>query len=191
MFADQADVVIQATGALNNWRWPNIPGLHDFGGKLLHSASWDESYDYSVGLGPPISREKEVAGLNFCSQNQRIAVIGNGSSGIQIVPALLPKVAHIDHYVRSRTWIAPSFARDYIEQRGEGLDNCEPPLRSPGLSVFSNLLILLSQTLSLPRKSRHSKPIINNTKSFEKVSRYLLSGGVLIAKSMTEPMSHM
>jgi cation diffusion facilitator CzcD-associated flavoprotein CzcO len=47
-YNDQADVLIQATGALNNWTWPNIPGLHDFKGKLLHSASWDEDYDYSV-----------------------------------------------------------------------------------------------------------------------------------------------
>jgi cation diffusion facilitator CzcD-associated flavoprotein CzcO len=49
-FSDQADVLIQATGALNNWKWPNIPGLQDFKGKLLHSASWDEEYDYSVSL---------------------------------------------------------------------------------------------------------------------------------------------
>lgn len=47
-YSDQADVLIQATGALNNWKWPNIPGLHDFKGKLLHSASWDEEYDYAV-----------------------------------------------------------------------------------------------------------------------------------------------
>lgn len=45
---DQCDVLISATGALNSWKWPKIPGLHDFKGKLLHSASWDESYDYSV-----------------------------------------------------------------------------------------------------------------------------------------------
>lgn len=45
---DQCDVLISATGALNNWKWPNIPGLHDFKGKLMHSACWDESYDYTV-----------------------------------------------------------------------------------------------------------------------------------------------
>ncbi|KAJ5825359.1 hypothetical protein N7474_002497 [Penicillium riverlandense] len=54
---------------------------------------------------------------------QRVAVIGNGSSGIQIVPAVLPDVTHIDHYVRSRTWISPSFARDQIDRRGKKLDN--------------------------------------------------------------------
>lgn len=46
--SDQCDILIQATGALNNWKWPSIPGLHDFKGKLLHSAIWDEEYDYAV-----------------------------------------------------------------------------------------------------------------------------------------------
>lgn len=48
MYSDQCDVLISATGFLNEWKWPNIPGLHDFKGKLMHSARWDESYDYSV-----------------------------------------------------------------------------------------------------------------------------------------------
>ena len=48
VFDDQGDALITAIGALNEWRWPQIPGLHDFGGKLLHSAAWDESYDYKV-----------------------------------------------------------------------------------------------------------------------------------------------
>lgn len=49
VYKDDCDILIQATGALNNWKWPNIPGLHDFKGKLLHSATWDEEYDYTVG----------------------------------------------------------------------------------------------------------------------------------------------
>ncbi|OQD75619.1 hypothetical protein PENDEC_c006G03066 [Penicillium decumbens] len=100
--SDQCDILIQATGALNNWKWPNIPGLHDFKGKLLHSAVWDEEYDYS---------------------GKSVAVIGNGSSGIQIVPGILPKVTHIDHYVRSQTWISPTFARKHVDERGKGLEN--------------------------------------------------------------------
>ncbi|CAI7582011.1 unnamed protein product [Penicillium bialowiezense] len=99
---DDCDVLIQATGTLNNWKWPKIPGLQDFQGKLMHSASWDESYDY---------------------KGKTVAVVGNGSSGIQIVPAMLPDVPHIDHYVRSRTWISPSFAREELDKREQGVDN--------------------------------------------------------------------
>ncbi|KAJ5531135.1 hypothetical protein N7527_004528 [Penicillium freii] len=101
-YTDQCDILIQATGALNDWKWPKIPGLHDFKGNLMHSASWDESCDYT---------------------GQRVAVIGNGSSGIQIVPAMLPNVSHIDHYMRSATWLSPSFAREHVEKRGKGLEN--------------------------------------------------------------------
>ncbi|KAF7587891.1 hypothetical protein BBP40_006597 [Aspergillus hancockii] len=46
-YGDHFDVLISTTGALNNWKWPNIPGLHDFKGKLTHSARWDESYAYT------------------------------------------------------------------------------------------------------------------------------------------------
>lgn len=38
---------------------------------------------------------------------------------------MLPKVAHIDHYVRSRTWVSPTFAREHVDKHGKGLDNCE------------------------------------------------------------------
>ncbi|EXJ73481.1 uncharacterized protein A1O5_03242 [Cladophialophora psammophila CBS 110553] len=99
---DSCDVLISGTGALNYWKWPDIPGLHDFGGKLLHSADWDEEFDWT---------------------GKRLAVIGNGSSGIQIVPAMLEKSVHIDHYVRGRTWLAPTFAREKVDQMGKGLDN--------------------------------------------------------------------
>ncbi|KAL1970195.1 hypothetical protein VTN77DRAFT_5355 [Rasamsonia byssochlamydoides] len=103
VYADSCDVFISSQGALNNWKWPNIPGLHDFKGKLLHSANWDETYDY---------------------KGKKVAVIGNGSSGIQIVPAMLPDVAHIDHYARGKTWLSPTFAREKIDERGgAGLDN--------------------------------------------------------------------
>lgn len=40
----QAEVLISAVGILNNWKWPNIDGLHDFEGKLLHSANWDSEW---------------------------------------------------------------------------------------------------------------------------------------------------
>jgi cation diffusion facilitator CzcD-associated flavoprotein CzcO len=38
-----------------------------------------------------------------------VAVIGNGASGIQVVPNIQKVVKQLDHYVRSPTWIAGSF----------------------------------------------------------------------------------
>lgn len=62
MYKDDCDILIQATGALNNWKWPNIPGLHDFKGKLLHSATWDEDYEYTVWT--------DLAVIQECAQLQ-------------------------------------------------------------------------------------------------------------------------
>ena len=41
-----------------------------------------------------------------------MAVIGNGASGIQLVPNIQKQVAHLDHYARNKTWIAPSWGGD-------------------------------------------------------------------------------
>lgn len=48
-----AHILISATGVLNKWKWPAIPGLHSFKGKLLHSAAWDKTVTFAdkrVGL---------------------------------------------------------------------------------------------------------------------------------------------
>ena len=58
-------------------------------------------------------------------QGKKVAVIGAGSSGIQIVPSLQPKVDHLDHYIRGRTWIAGTFAREELDRRGGSAGNFE------------------------------------------------------------------
>lgn len=45
---DTADVLMTGIGALNEWKWPDIKGLNDFKGPLLHSANWDENFDATV-----------------------------------------------------------------------------------------------------------------------------------------------
>jgi cation diffusion facilitator CzcD-associated flavoprotein CzcO len=52
------------------------------------------------------------------AQDKTIAVIGAGSSGIQIVPSLQPLARRLDHYVRGRTWIATPMAAQELEKRG-------------------------------------------------------------------------
>lgn len=50
-----------------------------------------------------------------------------GSSAIQIVPALQPKVAHLVNYAKGKTWISSTFVRDQILQLSGGKDvvNCK------------------------------------------------------------------
>ncbi|KAH8684375.1 hypothetical protein BGZ60DRAFT_397427 [Tricladium varicosporioides] len=83
----EGDVFVNAAGILNQWKWPNIPGLDTFKGYRLHTANWDSSWE--------------------CDQ-QRVAVIGTGATGIQVVPKLQPKVRNLEVYMRSPTYILPS-----------------------------------------------------------------------------------
>ena len=83
---DVADVVIAATGVLHHPRAPAIAGMENFEGDLFHSASWD----HSVPL-----------------DGRRIGVIGNGSTGVQIISALAGRAAKLEHYQRTAQWIMP------------------------------------------------------------------------------------
>ncbi|KAI0483227.1 hypothetical protein GGR56DRAFT_663768 [Xylariaceae sp. FL0804] len=85
-FRDQANFLVDASGILNNWRWPDIPNLKSFKGTLIHTASWPKDFDYT---------------------NKTVLVIGNGSSGVQLLPAIQPAVKKIYHYVRTPTWVIP------------------------------------------------------------------------------------
>lgn len=133
---EMADIVISAQGFLkfvhhpllvspsqtklspSSWKWPNIDGIHDFKGHKVHSANWDHSFDYS---------------------NKRIAIIGNGSSGIQILPqmAKLPGT-QITSFQRGPTWITQSLGQalgagpQEEEEEAAGIE-AEPP--APGPSV--------------------------------------------------------
>lgn len=67
----ECDILINATGVLNKPQWPAIPGLHDFQGKLVHSADWDECVDL---------------------KNKRIGLIGNGYAALKHILLFHDKV---------------------------------------------------------------------------------------------------
>lgn len=58
--SETCQILINATGVLNDPQWPDIPGLHDFHGQLIHSAKWDE---------------------NINLEGKRVGLIGNGYVG--------------------------------------------------------------------------------------------------------------
>ncbi|KAI5857328.1 FAD/NAD(P)-binding domain-containing protein [Durotheca rogersii] len=93
-FTDTAEVLVNGGGPLDNWKWPDIEGLHDFQGPVLHTAKWDSS---------------------ITLKGKRVAVIGSGASGIQLVPQLQPIVSKLVSFNRSPNWIAPQFAGQLAE----------------------------------------------------------------------------
>ena len=41
-FEDDADIVVTARGTLNEPKYPNLPGMKDFKGEIMHSATWND-----------------------------------------------------------------------------------------------------------------------------------------------------
>lgn len=96
-FIEECDVFVNASGAYNNWRWPTIPGRESYRGEMMHSATWPKA-DYTAG--------------------RTVTLIGNGSSGIQILPTILPNVEKVYVMLRSRTWVTPALANRFAGENG-------------------------------------------------------------------------
>ncbi|OAL48048.1 FAD/NAD(P)-binding domain-containing protein [Pyrenochaeta sp. DS3sAY3a] len=94
-FTETADFFVSAQGRISQPKYPDIQGLYDaFKGHVVHTARWDPEFKY---------------------HGKKIAVIGNGASAQQLIPNVLADVAHIDHYVRTKTWVTATFTKDLFE----------------------------------------------------------------------------
>lgn len=78
--------VVMAAGPLSNASLPDMPGIASFKGKKIHSARWDHSYDFT---------------------GKRVAVIGTGASGIQIVSELVKVASQVKVFQRTPGWVLP------------------------------------------------------------------------------------
>ncbi len=91
-----ADIVIAATGVLHHPRTPDIAGIDSFAGDLFHSAHWD----HSIPL-----------------DGRRIGIVGNGSTGVQIISALAGRAERLVHFQRTPQWIMPVENGHYTEEQ--------------------------------------------------------------------------
>jgi cation diffusion facilitator CzcD-associated flavoprotein CzcO len=91
----RADVLVDATGPLHIKNYPEIRGLESFEGAMFHSADWD----HSVSL-----------------EGKRIGVIGNGSTGVQMMEPLSEVASHLTMFQRTAGWIFPVGNRPYSDR---------------------------------------------------------------------------
>lgn len=102
-FVEYADILVSGQGVLNKWRWPKIEGLDTFKGHKCHSAAWDHDFDYS---------------------NKTVAVIGNGSSGVQIIPKLAElSYTKVVAFQRTPNYVFTPLPPGYLMGRGEDTSN--------------------------------------------------------------------
>lgn len=89
-----ARFVFSALGPLSAPQMPNIPGIHTFKGESYHTATWPRDPD---GFGP--------AKLDF--SNKRVAVIGLGSTGVQVIQEMGKVAKELTVFLRSPNWCTP------------------------------------------------------------------------------------
>lgn len=107
-----ATYVVTATGFLSQPKLPDIPGVEEFAGELLHTADWDDTVELD---------------------GKRVGVIGTGATAVQLIPQLARRAAALTVYQRTPIWVTPKqdfrippavqrlFARAPAAQRAAGL----------------------------------------------------------------------
>jgi cation diffusion facilitator CzcD-associated flavoprotein CzcO len=87
-----ADFLVTATGFLHHPKIPAIPGLDRFDGPVFHSARWDHRVEL---------------------EGRRVALVGTGSSGVQITVGIAGMVERLLVFQRTAQWIFPAPNRPY------------------------------------------------------------------------------
>ena len=128
---DVADVVIAATGVLHHPNIPRIEGMENFRGQLFHSSRWD----HSVSL-----------------EGKRIGVIGNGSTGVQIISALAGRAQLIEHYVRTPQWIMPVDNTPYSKEQRDAFRS-DPASLEAAMNIEEYLANVNSYTQVITREN--------------------------------------
>jgi 4-hydroxyacetophenone monooxygenase len=91
-----ANAVINGHGPVNRYKWPDIAGLSDFKGTIVHTAAWP-------------------ADLNVTGK--RVAIIGTAASAAQLAGAIAPKVKELTVFQRTKHWVLfnPEIAHEVDE----------------------------------------------------------------------------
>ncbi|WP_283957563.1 NAD(P)/FAD-dependent oxidoreductase [Ramlibacter sp. 2FC] len=83
-----ATYLVMATGALSLPQRPKLDGLGSFAGAVYHSAQWPKE------------------GVDFTGK--RVAVIGTGSSGVQMTPVIAEQAAQLTVFQRTANFSVPA-----------------------------------------------------------------------------------
>jgi cation diffusion facilitator CzcD-associated flavoprotein CzcO len=116
----RARFLITALGPLSAHTLPNIPGVEDFQGQSFHTCRWPHH---------PV---------NF--EGKRVAVIGTGATGVQVIQTIAPAVAELTVFQRRPNWCAPLHNRPVTEEEQARIKSSFPELfallrRTPGCYI--------------------------------------------------------
>ncbi|HEX4107392.1 MAG TPA: NAD(P)/FAD-dependent oxidoreductase [Solirubrobacteraceae bacterium] len=141
-----ARFVFSALGPLSWPQMPKIPGIHTFKGESIHTAAWPRDPN---GFGPA---ERDFSG-------KRVAVIGVGSTGVQVSQAMAKVAGHLTVFVRDPTWCTPLGNGPMTQERMDGIKanyhefiaKCDKTLAGYGHEFIPQNL------LDVPKEERDAK----------------------------------
>ncbi|MDP9097319.1 MAG: NAD(P)/FAD-dependent oxidoreductase [Pseudomonadota bacterium] len=84
----RAKYLLTCVGQLSTTKRPDYPGQHEFRGQIIHSGIWPK---YEVDL-----------------KDKRVAIIGTGSSGMQMTPIVAEVAKHLVVFQRSANFSVPA-----------------------------------------------------------------------------------
>jgi cation diffusion facilitator CzcD-associated flavoprotein CzcO len=91
-----ADVVVSAVGLFGEPKLPDIDGVGDFGGSIMHTSRWDPNIELD---------------------GRRVAVIGTGASAVQVVPEIAKIAAEVTVFQRTPPWMVPKDDRAFTDDQ--------------------------------------------------------------------------
>lgn len=97
----RARYLVMATGCLSTIKQPDIDGVEDFAGPILHTADWP------------------VEGVDLTGK--RVGVIGTGSSGIQLIPTVAPVCESLTVFQRTAAFSVPAHHRVLTDAEREAI----------------------------------------------------------------------
>lgn len=86
--------LLTALGQLSEKNYPQIPNFGSFKGEVYHTGAWPEHYDF---------------------RNKRVGIVGNGSSGSQLLIALSKEAKQVTSFQRNPQWNVPNGNRPVTE----------------------------------------------------------------------------
>lgn len=93
-FTTRSRYALFATGSTVEPYTPDFPGLADYRGQLVHTARWPEDLDFS---------------------GKRVAVIGTGASGVQMIQSIGPEADRLTVFQRTPNMALPMRQRRYTD----------------------------------------------------------------------------
>lgn len=82
----QPNFIVSGSGLFSTPNLPDIKGIQSYKGPIFHTSNWDHSVDY---------------------HDKNIGLIGTGSTGTQLAPALAIAAKKLTVYQRTANWIVP------------------------------------------------------------------------------------